>query len=156
MKRLPVLGLATAGAISVAAAAPAGASAHAGLPKLLARTGHHWLAVRPAVVNYSNDGSGAFGGAQGRNGVTDAGRLRWSSWTRTRAVGHGVDWIKSCRPDCAAGHWHRHAATLVASDPERGVFRRLTDHERRGRHTITVRWRIVPAAGSWMFVERRP
>jgi hypothetical protein len=157
MTRHPVLFVATAAVISaiVAGAAAAPAGAHAGPPKLLSRTGRHWLAVRPAVVNYSNDGSGAFGGSGGRNGTTDPGRLRWSSWTRTRAVGHGVDWVKSCTPDCAAGHWHRHRATLTATDARNGVFRRLTDRERDGRRAITIRWTIARLQGTWQFVQPR-
>jgi len=34
-------------------------------------------------------------------------KLRWTSWTRTRASGSGVEAVNDCNPDCAAGHLHR-------------------------------------------------
>ncbi|WP_395693670.1 hypothetical protein [Nocardioides sp.] len=44
---------------------------------------------------------------------------RWSSWTATRAVGHGIAWVTRCTPDCASGP--------IAKRPARIVLYRATD-----------------------------
>lgn len=44
-------------------------------------------------------------------------KLRWSSWTRTRASGSGVEAVNDCNPDCAAGHLHRTPAAVTLSRP---------------------------------------
>ena len=40
---------------------------------------------------------------------------RWDRWTGTSAVSHGTLWVDDCRPNCAAGHYHRYPATVTLS-----------------------------------------
>jgi hypothetical protein len=46
-------------------------------------------------------------------------KLRWSSWTLTRASGTGRDEVNSCQPNCASGHEKAIAAKVMLSDPRR-------------------------------------
>jgi hypothetical protein len=45
--------------------------------------------------------------------------VRWSTWTATRATGHGDLYENDCKPYCAAGHFHTYHSTLTLS----GVMR---------------------------------
>lgn len=69
--------------------------------------------------------------------------IRWSSWTRTRAVGTGTAHENDCKPNCAAGHFHAFPITVrlskvvhcVAGRPE---FARIAWSGRRnGNETLT-------------------
>jgi len=40
---------------------------------------------------------------------------RWARWSGTSAVSHGTLWVDDCRPNCAAGHYHRYPATVTLS-----------------------------------------
>ena len=42
----------------------------------------------------------------------------WDHWTPASAVSHGTLWVDDCRPDCAAGHYHRYPATVTLSRAE--------------------------------------
>jgi hypothetical protein len=46
-------------------------------------------------------------------------KLKWSSWTKVRATGSGVDEVNSCEPNCASGHEIGTAAKVALSDPKR-------------------------------------
>ena len=39
----------------------------------------------------------------------------WDRWTGTSAASRGTLWVDDCRPDCAAGHYHRYPATVTLS-----------------------------------------
>lgn len=91
------------------------ASAAGGLPGLT-QEGLARPEVRPAVIVYTGDGSGFLAGP-GRVSRRNFGRLRWTSWTRSRASGSGANWINDCTPDCAQGHFHGYPVTLFASRP---------------------------------------
>jgi hypothetical protein len=74
--------------------------------------------VRPTRVLYTGDGTGS---------LTN---LRWSVWSRTRALGSGTDWIANCVPDCASAKRKRVPARVWATRPVAGRFTRLTiQHE---------------------------
>jgi hypothetical protein len=136
------------GAIRTAATTTAGLS---GLPRLLGDGPHYSLTwqIRPARISYTGDGTGVLGGGDG-NGRTTWGHLTWTSWTRTRAVGNGVDWIKDCTPDCAHGTWHAHPVTLAADRGLAGRFRRLTVYTgKQAAHLIVAR---APRPGYWWYV----
>jgi hypothetical protein len=43
--------------------------------------------------------------------------LTWSSWTNTKASGHGVLELNNCTPSCAAGVFSPYAATVTLTNP---------------------------------------
>jgi hypothetical protein len=45
--------------------------------------------------------------------------LTWTSWTRKRATGSGIDEVDDCMPDCASGHFHAYPASVTLSRPGR-------------------------------------
>jgi hypothetical protein len=53
--------------------------------------------------------------------------LGWTHWNDRAATAHGVVWANDCTPFCAAGHFHRYAARVRASQPGRcrGVYQYL-------------------------------
>ena len=59
-------------------------------------------------------------------------RVRWSSWTTSRAVGTAVWWQNLCTPDCAAGHFKHEGVTVtlfrprLCRTPRRTLFTRMT------------------------------
>ncbi len=107
-------------------ALPAGAPA-ASLPGLLTGLGGaHPFKVRPAVVNFTGDGSALMGGFDGGRPGNAFGHVGWSSWKATAAVGSGAVWIDNCEPSCAMGTFTAHAAGARAFRPRGGHFTRLT------------------------------
>ena len=46
-------------------------------------------------------------------------RLTWVSWGGSRAVALGSAYANDCKPYCAAGHFHRYPAVLVATGSQR-------------------------------------
>jgi plastocyanin len=46
------------------------------------------------------------------------GKLKWSSWTKTQAVGTGNYTANNCTPDCASGHTHSVAVKVTLSKPK--------------------------------------
>jgi len=112
--------------------------------------------VRPREIGLSGDGSSFMAGAkqhgrQSRSNPGWAGRIAWSSWTATQAIGSGANWQDDCRPDCASGHYHAHPAKLRAYDPQNGYFTRVRMRLRyRGRwHTFTLKLGHAGAAWYW-------
>ena len=63
------------------------------------------LRIKPSVILYTGDGTGALGGLRRGDSrmMREFGRLRWLSWTSSHAEGVGDDWIDICDPDCAGG-----------------------------------------------------
>jgi hypothetical protein len=43
--------------------------------------------------------------------------LKWTSWTATKASGHGTDYVNQCRPDCVSGKIKKTPATITLSKP---------------------------------------
>ena len=52
------------------------------------------------------------------DGGTWLGKLKWSSWTNTKAVGTGNFSAIDCTPNCAAGHTHSVAVKVTLSKPK--------------------------------------
>src|SRR5262249_60941704 len=46
-------------------------------------------------------------------------RLSWVGWGEGRAVGIGSAYLNDCKPYCAAGHFHRYSAIVIASGRQR-------------------------------------
>jgi hypothetical protein len=46
-------------------------------------------------------------------------KLKWSSWSQTKAVGSGKDAVNTCTPNCAAGHFTFHPVTATLTKPIR-------------------------------------
>jgi hypothetical protein len=110
-------------AAAIAPAAPA-----ASLPKLATQAAEHdeELQVRPATVSYTGDGTGYLGGRTTSPDHYERGGIDWLSWGTRSAFGRGYAWINDCRPYCAAGHFHKHRATVRATRPRHGLFTRMT------------------------------
>lgn len=112
---------------------------YAPLPTLL----NPWrdtFTVRPRMIGLSGDGSVFLAGARqhGRQSSSNpgwAGRIAWSSWTVTQAVGSGALWLDNCKPACVVGRFYPHPARLRAYDPQNGHFTRL--------------WTRISYHGSW-------
>jgi hypothetical protein len=57
--------------------------------------------------------------------------MKWSTWKRKIAVGHGTGHINDCTPNCAMGHFHKAAVRVRLSsahfchDVDVTQFRRL-------------------------------
>jgi hypothetical protein len=117
------LGLLAAGglAASAVAAGPLPLS-----PTFLGAQGHS-LAVRPAVITYTGDGTGLLGGARVRTGHTG---IHWTSWGASTAHGTGYDQLNDCNPSCAGGTYHGYAVRIEMWRPRhvhgQFVFTRLT------------------------------
>jgi hypothetical protein len=76
----------------------------------------------------------------------------WGDWTGTSArSGRATLWVNTCRPDCAAGHYRKYAATLalyrVRSVHGRGYYTRMQlDYLHNGARHYTYRWGTYPGA----------
>jgi hypothetical protein len=150
MKRL--LALAVLGCLTgaLAAQAPAGS-----LPTLLgsnapSKTGFF---VRPAEIVYTGDGTGILGGFD-RKAHGPFGRLNWSSWTATRALGSGAVWLDNCDPSCAGGKFSPYAVKLQAFRPVGGHFTRLTFTYTYKGKTVTDRWGLQHLKGAGWSYQR--
>jgi hypothetical protein len=64
--------------------------------------------VKPARVVFAcGDGNFGFDG------------LQWIAWGGARAVGLASAYLNDCQPNCAAGHFVRYRAVLIASGSQR-------------------------------------
>jgi hypothetical protein len=43
-------------------------------------------------------------------------KMKWTTWTGSRATGAGTDEVNACNPDCADGHFKGYAVTVTLSD----------------------------------------
>lgn len=94
------------------------------------------LQVRPAIVSFTGDGTGYFGGFTGRGAIghtqsatrfyAELGRIHWSTWNATQAVGTGAVWLNDGIPNDAMGTFHPYAVSLRASDVSHGLFTHLS------------------------------
>ncbi len=129
----------------VAALALAGTSSAAALPSAVADGGtpHQGksLLVRPGEIVYTGDGSGFLAGPGRAGRHPKPGRLTWSSWTATAALGSGADWLDNCEPFCAAGSFSQHPVNIKLYRPRRllgfSVFTRMTIHYTRVPNPFT-------------------
>ncbi|MGI8507235.1 MAG: hypothetical protein ACR2MK_10640 [Solirubrobacteraceae bacterium] len=121
----------------------ASAQAAGRLPRIPGGLEHRGLMVRPAVIEYTGDGSGILGGFDGRGHGTSFGHLRWTRWNRTEGLGHGAVWIKSCIPDCAGSPFKPYAVRVIVFRPRRGEFTRLTLRYRYHGTAVVDRREIV-------------
>lgn len=116
------------------AAVPTQAGASPTLPTDLG--GAQELQVRPAIISFTGDGTGYFGGFTGRRAIghtrsatrfyAELGRIHWSIWNATEAVGTGAVWLNDGIPNDGMGTFHPYAVSLRASDVAHGLFTRLT------------------------------
>jgi hypothetical protein len=113
------------------------------------------FSVRPAIIGLSGDGSSFLGGLNGhgkhtaRNWPRWAGHIVWSSWTRTQAVGSGVNWLDNCKPACSTGKEIPHPAKVQAFDPQNGHFTRLrTAIKYEGRWRMHT-WTLSHSRNGW-------
>ena len=92
---------------------PVAASPGAGsLPSLVAG---QWTGIRPSSIYFSADGGNIVG------------KIHWSSWTSTGAVGEGISDIQSCVPDCASGPRRAVTTSITLSNPHDNVFEQMTE-----------------------------
>jgi hypothetical protein len=66
------------------------------------RFGGSYLLVKPRVITYTGDDSGFFAG-KGKPGYHPNSPLHWRTWSRTRALATGADWLSNCVPSCGGG-----------------------------------------------------
>jgi len=65
------------------------------------------------------------------DGNFGADRLTWIAWGGPRAVGTGSAFATDCRPNCAAGRFHRYRIVLIVEGSQRCpggalAYRRVT------------------------------
>ncbi len=86
------------------------------------------ISYRPAEIIFSTDGSSYLAG----NGASakSPGKIRWTSWTGSEALGSGANWLHNCTPSCAQGRYADYPAFVLAYRPKvlgnHLVFTRLT------------------------------
>jgi hypothetical protein len=118
---LAIAGSAIAGGASAAMAATPKFPAFSGPPSKTNPV------VKPTEIVYSGDGSQFFAG--NKEGSKKIGKLHWTTWNGTEALGTGYQWIDNCNPSCANGKFSRYPVTLKASAPKQEskyyIFTRL-------------------------------
>jgi hypothetical protein len=101
------------------------------------------IKARPHQIVYTGDGSGFLAGPGTAGRRPRPGKLKWSSWTGTAALGTGDDWLNNCTPDCADGSFSQHAANIKLYRPRTVlhvlVFTRMTVHYLHGTNPFTHR-----------------
>jgi hypothetical protein len=93
-------------ALCCAAAVPATLSAASSSRALPDCLGHPQIRPTDIVVTCADGGFGVD-------------RLSWVTWGGSRAVGLGSAYVNDCTPSCAAGHFHRFPAVVIASGLQR-------------------------------------
>lgn len=97
--------------------------------------------ARPNEIVYSGDGSSFLAGLGVAGRRPKPGKLKWSSWTGTAAVGTGEDWLNNCAPDCADGSFSQHAVDIKLYRPRAmlrvRVFTRMTVRYTHGTNPFT-------------------
>jgi hypothetical protein len=137
-------------AASASAATLPGAVLGGGTPK----AGKN-VKVRPNQIVYSGDGSGSLAGPGKAGRHPKPGKLKWSSWTGSAALGTGDDWLNNCEPFCAAGSFSEHPVNIKLYRPRTmlhvSVFTRMTIKYTHGPNPFTHRssetFRLAAAAG---------
>lgn len=115
-------------------AGSASSSSAAALPVLPTElVGRQALEVRPAVVDFTGDGSGALGGFNRHRSIPkptlrtlrEFGRLSWSTWNGHHARATGAIWLDNGSPDEAHGTFYPYGAEVRAFRPRNGIFTRM-------------------------------
>ncbi len=83
-------------------------------------------AVRPPQIFMTGDTTEVIGGAGFRAEPLRYGRIRWSSYTRSSAVGWGDVEFADCMPSCGGGGHYAYPVKIVASRPSAGRFARMS------------------------------
>ena len=134
--------------VTVAVSLATTATAAQAAPKL--HDGQYGFKVRPATILVSGDSTAWLGGkASGANG--DYGRIRWRTFRRSGARGHGRIFIKECVPDCAGGRRWSAKALIRARRVRHGHFTRLSARYRHSGRTVTARWRLQVNSPTYAF-----
>lgn len=76
---------------------------------------------------------------------------RWSRWAATSALAHGVLWVNTCSPTCAAGRYRRYPATVrlwgVARRRGAAYLSRLSvSYVHGGPRRYVYHWDVLPGA----------
>ena len=117
---------------AVGQSAIAGHAATRGLPMFIYGSFH---GIRPHNVYFSGDGGNIVG------------RVRWSSWTSSRATGEGQSDVQGCVPDCASGAEIVVPTSITLRDPAGGYFTRIIE-TRDGQSTVFF-FKHKPTPGSF-------
>lgn len=74
------------------------------------------VSYRPAEMVHSGDGSAYLAG----NGASarSPGKIRWTSWTGSEALGSGANWLNNCTPSCAQGKYTAYLSSVLAYRPK--------------------------------------
>ncbi len=129
----------------VAAVVLAGTAGAAALPGAVADGGTVTqgknVLVRPKQIVYTGDSSGFLAGPGQAGRRPKPGKLTWSSWTSSAALGSGDDWVNNCEPFCAAGKFSFRAVNIKLYRPRTMlgllVFTRMTLHYTHGPNPST-------------------
>ena len=115
-------------AIAIAVLAVTAAPAlSASLPRVAWSSGA--FAVKPPVIYMSGDSSLVIGGAgfYDNPGVSlGLGRIRWTTYNRSRAVGWGLEEWNDCNPSCGGGTVHPYPVKLVATRVRANRYTRMS------------------------------
>ena len=120
---------------------PLAAAVAASLPGVPTGSGATRMTVRPASI-YLGDISGST-----LSGDRADSPIQWQTWAGAGAVGHGIEKVNLCRPDCAAGRFGDYPVTITFSQPGqvegRHLFRSFAlryTSPRRPPGTELTRW----------------
>jgi hypothetical protein len=102
-------------ALAIAAGASAASAATPKLPAFSGPPSKTNPVVKPSEIVYSGDGSQFFAGPKGHK---RAGKLHWTTWNGTEALGTGYQWIDNCSPSCANGKFSLYPVSLKATAPK--------------------------------------
>ncbi|MDX6229849.1 MAG: hypothetical protein QOI76_3239 [Frankiales bacterium] len=109
------------GATLVFAAMPASAAgAKPPLPVLVIHpqvvpSSQDYGVIRPSMISFTADVHGVITG------------IKWASWTKSGAVGHGKQVVTDCVPNCAQSTLHYLPATITLGRVQHGIFTRLVE-----------------------------
>jgi hypothetical protein len=138
--------LAGTAVLAIAAGASAAVAATPKLPAFSGPPSKTNPTVKPGEIVYSGDGSQFFAGK--RTGPRKIGKLHWTVWKGTEALGTGYQWINDCNPSCANGTFSSYPVTLKATKPKQEskyyIFTRLkvTYTGKKFGHRKTFTWTL--------------
>jgi hypothetical protein len=119
------------------------------LPKALVEDGSDRFEARPVLISYTGDGTGFLGGQTSDPAVDHFGQLEWRTWGRHRAFATGVQWVNNCRPGCALGSFHPHAATVILRRVRHNRFTRMWVKAKRGSRSVIEIRKLLRLSGGF-------